>query len=766
MNFQPNTTIYLCETDLILGSGHQIMFANATEQHAYFQSKVKQTFSEQTYQRYGIGSVRLDINVEQVISTVNYLMFQNLNYSTKWYYANILRVNYINENMTIIDYSIDSFQTFMFDMKLDYKSYIDRRSYSFVNDGFDKISQLPFEDLDVGDVYVPLDTIEKNLINPNGFGTEVSNWDETNKNTYIMVVSTERLVRASTVGHVISNSDVYYINNEAGGLSKPVYCQGTTGSMVFFTMFNFNALSYALEHDVFTSTELNGKIIGMFTLPYGETLLKLRPDYTTSLNQCDSLKVSPITDKTKNFVNDWGYNNFSNILEILHTHDWLDKYLSAVMDNVDISTKTGSFTDLINTALKSYLYRYPYSLFEVSDNGSNIVTYKPQNFLNGRVSQFLSKDKKSLTFDFQALFAPIGVFKWEISGYKNVPDNPFDLKNYDSILRPYNISQFTNRNTISPAYSTPIVNDYSSAFLQANFNQLNAQRTNASLSLDTAINNANASRNAQANANYLGYLNSGIKADTMIANSNINATMGLANAGLSYDNAHISATGSLINSGINAAGNILSLDFGGALSTGAKGSVNYGTAGMIAGNNLQMAQNSVGAMQATNLNSANAMMLQASNSLQASNGIMNANYANTLRNASLMYNTTINSLNARLQDINNMPDSVQGTFGNDLAQLLTFKSSLFVKTKSLPKDVLNRLANYFLLYGFKSNSFETINEVLGKWTTGGYIKTVNAFVYGSIPQDNLQEIKQVFDSGVFIWKGASNYMKWDEVKKQ
>lgn len=52
-------------------------------------------------------------------------MFQNENYSNKWFYAFIDGMKYINDSMTIISISTDVWQTWQFDLTF-LESFIER----------------------------------------------------------------------------------------------------------------------------------------------------------------------------------------------------------------------------------------------------------------------------------------------------------------------------------------------------------------------------------------------------------------------------------------------------------------------------------------------------------------------------------------------------------------------------------------------------------------------------------------------------------------
>ena len=127
MYIQPNTTVRLL-TGVPLDNtyAHTIYFANATVQRQYFESKGKQgcLFSNQSYQRYAKGIIRLQKSADDIYDC-NYMMFQNTSYGNRWFYAFINNINYISNTVCEIEYEIDVIQTWFFDITL-LRSFVER----------------------------------------------------------------------------------------------------------------------------------------------------------------------------------------------------------------------------------------------------------------------------------------------------------------------------------------------------------------------------------------------------------------------------------------------------------------------------------------------------------------------------------------------------------------------------------------------------------------------------------------------------------------
>lgn len=111
-------------------------FSSVGDQTGFFNGKAKYTFTDLTYQRVNNGiaqpRVALTCRVPMIADNLydcNYMMFQNTNYGSKWFYAFIKQVNYINPNNTEIVYEIDYLQSFMFEISIK-ASFVEREHAS------------------------------------------------------------------------------------------------------------------------------------------------------------------------------------------------------------------------------------------------------------------------------------------------------------------------------------------------------------------------------------------------------------------------------------------------------------------------------------------------------------------------------------------------------------------------------------------------------------------------------------------------------------
>lgn len=159
MIFVPSTNIKLLTgVPLENNYSHTLSFDNEIEQQTYFLSKTAFSFSNCSYQRYDpsqgpITRIRVG-EVADRLYNVNYLMFQNNNFSNKWFYAFVLAVHYINDGMSEIIYQIDVMQTWYFQIKIQ-PSFVVREHVN--NDA--KYANLIEENLETGEYVLGPETV-------------------------------------------------------------------------------------------------------------------------------------------------------------------------------------------------------------------------------------------------------------------------------------------------------------------------------------------------------------------------------------------------------------------------------------------------------------------------------------------------------------------------------------------------------------------------------------------------------------------------------
>ena len=145
MNITPDTTIRLLKCPLELDNKNQITFSSATAQYNYFHGLPYIEVDGSYYQRKD-SSIYYPDNFDDLLE-YNYVMYQNSNYSNKWFYAFIENMEYVSDNCTRIEITTDVFQTWQFDLTYK-KSFVIREHTNNDTIGANTID----ENLDVGDI--------------------------------------------------------------------------------------------------------------------------------------------------------------------------------------------------------------------------------------------------------------------------------------------------------------------------------------------------------------------------------------------------------------------------------------------------------------------------------------------------------------------------------------------------------------------------------------------------------------------------------------
>ena len=113
----PNGQIrFLSQVPLDKNYENSIDFLTELAQRTYFLGLTPvHTQANAVYIRDGV--IRVDASRDTILNC-NYIMFQNTNFSNKWFYAFIVEPRYINNNTCEVEYKIDDVQTYMFDTTL------------------------------------------------------------------------------------------------------------------------------------------------------------------------------------------------------------------------------------------------------------------------------------------------------------------------------------------------------------------------------------------------------------------------------------------------------------------------------------------------------------------------------------------------------------------------------------------------------------------------------------------------------------------------
>lgn len=114
-NFTPAGIVRIGRVPFDNSYRNTLAFQSLEDQQSYFASVCTKRLEKGTYTYVRMSnSIKVPFNAEGLY-TYNYVMYQNSNYGSKWFYAFIVGVNYVNKNTTELVLELDVMQTWFFD---------------------------------------------------------------------------------------------------------------------------------------------------------------------------------------------------------------------------------------------------------------------------------------------------------------------------------------------------------------------------------------------------------------------------------------------------------------------------------------------------------------------------------------------------------------------------------------------------------------------------------------------------------------------------
>lgn len=121
--FTPTTALRLLDTPLESDYRNTLWFPNREAQTSYFLGKTIKTYENFQYIKKN-NTIVVDGEVD-LLYNCNYIMYQNNNFTNKWFYAFIDKIEWASNSSVRLYVSTDVIQTWFFDITY-YDSYVDR----------------------------------------------------------------------------------------------------------------------------------------------------------------------------------------------------------------------------------------------------------------------------------------------------------------------------------------------------------------------------------------------------------------------------------------------------------------------------------------------------------------------------------------------------------------------------------------------------------------------------------------------------------------
>lgn len=326
----PNSDVYILKgVPLDRSYNHTLLQSDETSQYNTFYSYRKYILTNQSYQRAGKGKIRVGVLADNLYDC-NYIMFKNTAYGSKWFYAFIDSVDYINDNATEINYTIDVMQTWYFDYELG-SCYVEREHSLTDNIG----ENLVPENIDTGDL-IPQNTwdfVYPTSISENGPMYElVVFYVPNNSKGYISDMTIENGVPVFKISPCISG-DTYNTGDIANGIYMGYKFFGYPLLLGADINDTANAINKLI--DTILGNDVGGTIVNIVQIPF-------------------------------NLWTDWFLNSGSTATRDSNQYMMLRNYNP---------THTDYYTPKNNK-----MYTYPYKSIVVSNNAGQTATYKWEYF--------------------------------------------------------------------------------------------------------------------------------------------------------------------------------------------------------------------------------------------------------------------------------------------------------------------------------------------------------------------------------------------------
>lgn len=127
MAFVPNTIVKLLSVNFENDYKNVVYWSSLSAQKSEMENCVKHTYTNFTYQRRD-NIIRIPAHIDTLYDC-NYVMYQNNNHSSKWFYAFITKMEYVNDNCTNVFIETDVWGTWWHDITIN-ESFVEREHCS------------------------------------------------------------------------------------------------------------------------------------------------------------------------------------------------------------------------------------------------------------------------------------------------------------------------------------------------------------------------------------------------------------------------------------------------------------------------------------------------------------------------------------------------------------------------------------------------------------------------------------------------------------
>lgn len=107
-----------------------------------------------------------------------------------------------------------------------------------------------------------------------------------------------------------------------------------------------------------------------------------------------------------------------------------------------------------------------------------------------------------------------------------------------------------------------------------------------------------------------------------------------------------------------------------------------------------------------------------------------------------------------------IPDSARGNTNSGDITFSAGRMDIPLYKMSIRREYAECIDNYFQMFGYKVNTLK-IPNITGR-RNWNFVKTISCNIIGNIPQEDMQKIKEIFNSGVTLWHNPSTFLDYSQ----
>lgn len=146
-------------------------------------------------------------------------------------------------------------------------------------------------------------------------------------------------------------------------------------------------------------------------------------------------------------------------------------------------------------------------------------------------------------------------------------------------------------------------------------------------------------------------------------------------------------------------------------------------------------------------------------------GLLNGLIGQGLSGANLAFAGKNHELNikqqlAQIEKQRLLPDNATLSGNNSTIMGLGYTDNSIFSWYIIKREFAQKIDKFFDMYGYLTNELKIPN--LNNRPNWNYVKTVGANILGNIPQEDLQTIKDMFDSGITLWHNSATFLDYSQ----